>query len=111
MTRLLRHIDPADALVLHGTMGWSDPGTLYALKESIDPATDANVVKGLTRAHKSADCLLYNYDDDKLLAVAGLEGMIVVNTADALLVVHKDNIGLVKELVDGLLDTDLERYS
>jgi mannose-1-phosphate guanylyltransferase len=108
---IVGHIDPADALVLHGTMGWSDPGTLYALKESIDPATDANVVKGLTRAHKSVDCLLYNYDNDKLLAVAGLEGMIVVNTADALLVVHKDNIGLVKELVDGLIDTDLERYS
>jgi mannose-1-phosphate guanylyltransferase len=108
---IVAHLDPSDAVVLHGTMGWSDPGTLYALKESIDPALDANVVKGLVRAHKSTDCLLYNYDDDKLLAVGGLEGMIVVNTADALLVVHKDNIGLVKELVDGLLNTDLERYS
>lgn len=108
---IVRYVDHSDALVLHGTMGWSDPGTLYALKESIDPALDANVEKGLVRAHKSTDCLLYNYDDDKLLAVAGLEGMIVVNTADALLVVHRDNIGLVKELVDGLLDTELERYS
>ena len=108
---IVQHIDPTDAVVLHGTMGWSDPGTLYALKESIDPALDANVVKGLVRAHKSTDCLLYNYDDDKLLAVGGLDGMIVVNTSDALLVVHKDNIGMVKELVDSLLDTELEKYS
>jgi mannose-1-phosphate guanylyltransferase len=108
---IVRHIDQSHAAVLHGTMGWSDPGTLYALKESIEPALDANVERGLVRPHKSTDCLLYNYDDDKLLAVAGLEGMIVVNTDDALLVVHKDNIGLVKELVDGLLDTELERFS
>ncbi|MDX1615449.1 MAG: sugar phosphate nucleotidyltransferase, partial [Candidatus Promineifilaceae bacterium] len=34
---VVRHISPDDAVVLHGHMGWSDPGTLYALKEAIDP--------------------------------------------------------------------------
>jgi len=57
------------------------------------------------------DCLLYNYEDDKLMAAVGLEGMIVVNTKDAILVVHKDNVRLVKKLVDGLIDTELESYS
>ena len=41
----------------------------------------------------------------------GLEGMIVINTDDAILVVHKDNIPLVKKVVDELQDTDLESYS
>jgi hypothetical protein len=41
----------------------------------------------------------------------GVEGMIVINTPDALLVVHKDQIPLVKKLVDGLVGTELEKFS
>jgi predicted secreted protein len=63
------------------------------------------------KAIASQDCLLYNYEENKLLAVAGLEGMIVVNTEDAVLVVHKDDIRLVKELVNSLIGTELEEYS
>lgn len=108
---VVQHISPSEALVLHGAMGWSDPGTLYALKESINPAADTNVTRGLVKAHTSEDCLLYNYDNGKLLAVAGLEGMIVVNTPDALLVVHKDNVSRVKELVNDLANGELEAYT
>ena len=108
---ILHHIDSADALVLHGEMGWSDPGTLYALKEAIDPDLKANVTKGTVITEASNDCLIYNYEPDKLVTVIGLEGMIVVNTEDAILVVHKDNIPLVKKMVDGLENTNLESYS
>ncbi len=38
---IVQHVSPSEALVLHGAMGWSDPGTLYALEESIIPATEA----------------------------------------------------------------------
>jgi mannose-1-phosphate guanylyltransferase len=108
---IVQHIDKESAVVLHGSTGWSDPGTLYALKEAIDSDTSANVERGLVRALESEDCLLYNYQDEKLLAVAGLDGMIVVNTEDAILVVHKDEIRLVKELVNSLVGTELEKYS
>lgn len=108
---IAKHVAPADAVVLHGDMGWSDPGTLYALKEAINPDRQANVSRGLVQALQSADCLLYNYEAKKLVAAVGLKGMIVVNTEDAILVVHKDQIPLVKELVDGLVGTELEKYS
>lgn len=108
---ILHHVDPADALVLHGEMGWSDPGTLYALKEAINPDLNASVTKGQVVVAESNDCLVYNYEPDKLVTVIGLEGMIVVNTEDAILVVHKDNIPLVKKMVDGLEGTELEPYS
>lgn len=108
---IVQHIDSNLAVVLHGSTGWSDPGTLYALKEAISADTSVNVERGLVRALASRDCLLYNYEDQKLLAVAGLEGMIVVNTEDAILVVHKDDISLVKQLVNSLIGTELERYS
>lgn len=108
---ILRHIDPEEALVLHSEMGWSDPGSLYALKEAIDPNLNANVTQGLVRLAAAQDCLVYNYEPGKLLAVVGVEGLVVVNAGDAMLVVHKDQIPLVKQLVDGFEGTELEGFS
>lgn len=108
---ILTHLDPNDALVLHHQMGWSDPGTLYALKEAINPDSDANVTKGLVVDTESKDSLIYNYESDKLVVAVGLEGMIVINTDDAILVVHKDRIPLVKKVIDELQGTDMESYS
>jgi mannose-1-phosphate guanylyltransferase len=108
---ILTHLDHERALVLHSEMGWSDPGTLYALKESLNPDPEANVTKGLVIDTASKDSLIYNYEAEKLVVVIGVEGMIVVNTPDAMLVVHKDNIPLVKKVISGLQDTELEAYS
>jgi mannose-1-phosphate guanylyltransferase len=108
---ILTHLEPGAALVLHSEMGWSDPGTLYALKEALNPDVTANVTKGLVIDTASEDCLVYNYESGKLLVAVGLQGMIVVNTDDAILVVHKDNIPLLKAVVDDLQDTPLESYS
>jgi mannose-1-phosphate guanylyltransferase len=108
---ILTHLDPGDALVLHGELGWSDPGTLYALKEALNPDQSANVTKGSVIDTASEDCLIYNYEPGKLVVAVGLEGMIIVNTDDALLVVPKDKIPLVKKVIDGLQGTDLERFS
>jgi mannose-1-phosphate guanylyltransferase len=108
---IVQHIDAGDAVVLHGETGWSDPGTLYALKEAINPDEQANVEMGLVKTIQTNDSLLYNYEDGKLLTAVGLEGMIVVNTDDAILVVHKDDIRLVKALVDQLAAGELEDYS
>lgn len=108
---ILRHVPSQEAIVLHGHMGWSDPGTLYALKEAINSNPEANVTKGLTIVESASDCLVYNYEADKLVAVVGVDGMVVVNTEDAVLVVHKDQIPLVKKLVNGFEGTELEPYS
>jgi mannose-1-phosphate guanylyltransferase len=108
---ILTHVGTDEAVVLHGEMGWSDPGTLYALKEALAADPEANVEEGLVLSEDSADSLLLNYEKDKLLAVIGLEGIIVVNTEDALLVVPKDKIPQVKQLVNSLQGTDLEKYS
>ena len=108
---ILQFVPAADAAVLHGEMGWSDPGTLYALKEAINPDVTANVTKGQVIVENVSDSLVYNYEAGKLVAVVGVEGMIVVNTEDALLVVPKDQIPLVKKMVNDLEGTELEKYS
>lgn len=108
---ILTHVAPEEAVVLHGQMGWSDPGTLYALKEALASGPEENVEEGLVLAQNTSDSLLLNYEDEKLMAVIGLEGIIVVNTGDALLVVPKDKIPQVKQFVNSLQGSDLEKYS
>jgi mannose-1-phosphate guanylyltransferase len=108
---ILTHVEPQQALVIHGEMGWSDPGTLYALKEAINPARQINATKGLVVDQGSEDCLLYNYENDKVLVAIGLEGMVIVNTEDALLVVHKDDIPFIKKVVNSFEGTEWEKYS
>jgi hypothetical protein len=49
--------------------------------------------------------------DEKLVVTGGLDGMIVVNTEDVLLVVHKDQIPLVKKVVGNFAGTKLDLYS
>lgn len=109
---ILTHVAREDAVVLHGEMGWSDPGTLYALKEALADAPEENVEEGLVLADDTSDSLLLNYEEGKLMAVIGLEGFIVVNMDDALLVAPKDRIRDVKTLVNRLQETrKLEKYS
>jgi len=95
-------IDPNNAVVLTTDMGWSDPGTLYALKEALEKNPGENVVKGKVSVFDSNDSLIYNLEENKLVAVVGLHGMIVVNTEDALIVVPKDEVVKITQLIEQL---------
>jgi mannose-1-phosphate guanylyltransferase len=108
---ILTHVDKSRALVLHSNMGWSDPGTLYALKATVQPDEEQNATMGRVVDKNSRDSLIYNYEPEKLVMAIGLDGYIVVNTEDALLVVHKDDMPLLKKAVDGLEGSDLESFS
>lgn len=107
---ILEKTSPQDAVVLKLEMGWSDPGTLYALKEAQNPNLEENVEKGLVFSLDCRDCLLQNQEKNKLLTAVGLEGVIVVNTSDALLVVPKTKALSVKDLVQKLEEKGLEKY-
>lgn len=50
-------IDSKDAIVLLTNMGWSDPGTLYALKEALTKNSEDNVIRGKAASLNTADSL------------------------------------------------------
>ena len=89
-------------------MGWSDPGTLYAIKEALAKSKHANVTRGKVVDFKTKDSLVFNDDPNKVLVTVGLEGMIVVKTKDTTLVVHKDKVPEVKKMVKSLEGTQWE---
>lgn len=99
-TVIAEKVPQNQALVVTTNMGWSDPGTLYALKESLVGESEQNFTKGVTYELDTTDSLIINEDKEKIITTIGLEGMVVVNTKDAMLVVHKDNVIRITELLE-----------
>ncbi len=107
---IIEKVDLSGAVVLKTNMGWSDPGTLYALKKALEKHEDDNVIQGKVSTLNTSDSLLYNLDNDKVLAGVGLKGMVVVNTKDALIVVPKEEVVNVSALVKKMKEEGLEEY-
>lgn len=106
----IEKLDHREAVVLKTNMGWSDPGTLYALKEALANSPDENVVHGQVSNLNSRDCLVYNFEDHKLVTTVGLEGTVVINTKDAIIVVPKNYVKEVTALVKKLENEGLDKF-
>lgn len=107
---ILEKIDLSNAVVLKTNMGWSDPGTLYALKEALEKTPGDNVINGQVIAYNCDDCLLYNMEEEKILAAVGLSGTVIVNTGDALLAVSREEVVHITKLIKKMKEEGLERY-
>lgn len=101
---------PNQAVVLNLNLEWSDPGTLFALKQTLEPNAERNAVRGNVFNYQTKNCLVFNYEDDKLLTTMNLEGMVVINTKDTILVVPKDYVRFISEMLQKFEDTDYEKY-
>jgi len=97
-------------LVLAGSYKWNDPGTLYALKEFLQSKKNDNVSKGLVYNYETKDSLVYNFVKKQLVSTIGLDGFVVVNTPDALLVCHKDMIPVIKKMLKEFEGTELQKF-
>ncbi|PIR93225.1 hypothetical protein COT99_02070 [Candidatus Falkowbacteria bacterium CG10_big_fil_rev_8_21_14_0_10_43_10] len=107
---VIEKVDLLNAVVIKTNMGWSDPGTLYALKEALEESREANVIQGNVSALNTSDSLIYNLEKEKLVAVLGLKEMVVVNTPDALIVVPKDEVVHITELVNKMKEERKDKY-
>ena len=110
---IMDKLPTSQAVVLTPDMGWSDPGTLYALKEALAAKPEDNVTRGLCKDIGSTDSLIINEAaNGKLVTTIGLTGMVVVNTDDAVIVVPKEQAIRVKDLVEALdKDAKLKKYT
>lgn len=88
-------------LVLKGEFGWSDVGAWDALHARLEGDGDGNVARGQGILEDSRRSFVYG-PADKLIAVVGLDDIVVVDDGDALLVCHRDRAQDVKGLVERL---------
>jgi mannose-1-phosphate guanylyltransferase len=80
--------------------GWSDLGSWAALAEVLHSDVGGNALHGDVLALDSSDSLLWA--DRGQIAAVGVSGLVVVRTADCVLVVPKERAQEVKRLVDAL---------
>jgi mannose-1-phosphate guanylyltransferase/mannose-6-phosphate isomerase len=80
--------------------GWSDVGAWDALWQVCKKDGNGNAVRGDVLLQDSTNNLVFA--QERLVACAGVDGLIVVETQDAVLVVSKDRVQGVKQLVADL---------
>lgn len=80
--------------------GWSDIGSWSALWESKPRDENGNALKGDVLAVATTNTIVEA--ERRLVAVLGVEDLVVVETPDAVLVAHKDSVQDVKKVVETL---------
>ena len=98
---IMEHVDPGIVRIIPAELGWSDVGTWESIFEELAENDKTNLVKGMHMDIDSEGSLIYG-DKKKLIATIGIKNLVVVETADALLVCRKDRSKDVKKLVEKL---------
>ena len=105
-------IEPAPKVAtLEGDMNWGDIGSWAALTDVLSADVDGNLLKGQIVSIDSRNSTAYGLPD-KVIALVGVQDLVVVDTEDALLVMPKDQAQRVKEVLEALqADNDLSRHT
>lgn len=80
--------------------GWSDVGSWSSLWDASEKDSSGNAVRGEVLLEGVKDSLVYS--SGRTVSVLGLEGIVVVDTKDALLVADRSKSEDVKKIVDAL---------
>jgi len=87
-----------DAVVVPIDAGWNDIGSWSSLWDISEKDGDGNSSHGDVILHGTRNS--YVRADDKLIAVIGVDDLVIVSTKDALMVAHKDRTQDVKIITD-----------
>lgn len=98
-----------DIKVLEAPFEWNDVGSWRTVYEVAEKGECGNVVQGLAELVESSRCLIHA-GNDRLVALVGVEDLIVVDTGDAVLICKKSEAEKVKELYDRLEERKLSKF-
>ena len=86
--------------VVTANFKWNDVGSWRALYDVLNPNDEGNIIRGNGKVIDGENNLIQS--DKNFTAIIGLDNVVVVNTKDATLVVKKDDVEKVKDLVSFL---------
>ena len=96
------------AMVVPVAFGWSDVGSWSAIWEASPRDQQGNHFVGDVLAVGTSDS--YVLAQNRLVGTIGVDNLVVIETADAVLVAHKDHVQDVKTLVDRLKQGARDEY-
>lgn len=92
--------EKGDVLVIPGEFGWNDVGSWDMMEVLHDLDANGNVLVGDTLAVNVTNSVVYS--SGKMVAVVGVDDLVVVETPDAVMVCPKSQAQDVKMIVDAL---------
>jgi mannose-1-phosphate guanylyltransferase len=96
--------------VLPVDMQWSDIGSWASITDAFPPDEDGNFCHGPAITEDTTDTTIHVTNPARrLVATIGVEGLAIVDTGDALLILPKAKAGQVKALIEKLKES--EEYS
>ena len=94
--------------VIRGTFDWSDVGSWQAISELSD--ADAHGNRGSGERVTIDTRGTFVHAEDRVVATIGIDNLVIVDTTDALLIAHRDQLQRVKEVVGELKARGHESY-
>jgi len=91
--------EAGDVVVIPVDIGWSDVGSWASLLELLPVNEEGNIIVGPHVGMDTRDTLVFSRNGKRLVATIGLEGMVIVDTEDALLVCTREREQDVRALV------------
>lgn len=92
----------SNVVMVESGFDWDDVGDWPAVERHYPADDNGNVARGLTEIEASNNNIVFSRDEDHLIALLGVEDLIVVKTEDATLVCHKDKAQEIKKIVQTL---------
>jgi len=91
-----------------GTFDWSDVGSWQAISELVPADALGNSGQGERIAIDTRDTFIHA--EDRVVAAVGVDNLVIIDTPDATLVAHRDQLQRVKEVVGELKARGHEAY-
>ncbi len=98
---VMEKIDPKEVRIIPAELGWSDVGTWDSIFSELVHRNDDNLIKAKHVGIDTRGSLIYG-TKDKLIATIGVKDLVIVETADAVLICDKRRSHDVKKLVEKL---------
>lgn len=99
-----------NVFVIPADIGWSDLGTWQSLYEKYDKDAHGNALSGKDIMVFDSKDNMVMAPDGKLVALQGLEGYCVIDTADALLICRRDKEQEIKQINTEIKKVKGEKY-
>jgi mannose-1-phosphate guanylyltransferase / mannose-6-phosphate isomerase len=94
------------AVVVPLDVGWSDVGSWRSVWEASEKDAEGNVLRGEVRSLDVFES--YVHSTSRPVSVAGVSGLVVVETEDAVLIIGREHAQLVREIAVGAGDDGID---
>jgi len=98
-----------NVFVVPGEFGWSDLGSWSSLHEYHDKDDRENVIDGNALIYDSDECIIRS-PKDKLVVIQGLEGYLIADCDDVLMICKKDDEKKIRSIVNDVKSIKGEKF-